>query len=75
MRPMAGKLSGEMAERLSRLGAAYRRSKEAYDDDKTAVRAALRDADTAGVPVRDAAAAVGLSPSHTHRLMVGIGTS
>lgn len=62
-----------MAVRLSRLGEAYRRSKEAHADDKAALQAAIQEADSEGVPVREVAQKVGLSPSHTHRLMSGSG--
>ncbi|RGC64995.1 hypothetical protein C5N14_30865 [Micromonospora sp. MW-13] len=61
-----------MAVRLSRLAAAHDRSKEAYEDDVSALRAAIREADEAGESVRKIAAACGYSPSHTHRIMSGL---
>lgn len=61
-----------MAVRLSRLSLAERRSKEAWQDDVSALHAAIREADEAGDSVREIAAAVERSSSDTHRIMAGL---
>lgn len=65
-------MDGKLATRLRRIAAAYDRSREAYRDDLSALRAVVREADEAGWSVREIASHIGKSPSHTHRIMTGL---
>lgn len=55
--------------RLRRLAAAERASREAHEDDVTALHSECRAAETDGWSVRDIARNIKMSPAHTHRIM------
>lgn len=65
-------MQGNLYVRLRRLAEAERRSKEAHTDDVSALHAAIGEADEDTESVRKVAAAIGKSPSHTHRIMSGL---
>lgn len=56
--------------RLARLAAAEKRSREAHQDDLSALISEVQLADSEGVGVREIARTVGKSPAHTHRWIV-----
>jgi len=58
--------------RLRRLAAAERASKQAHDDDVSALHGECREAESEGWSVREIARVIGMSPAHTHRIMAGL---
>jgi hypothetical protein len=58
--------------RLARLAAAERASREALNDDVSALHAEIRAAEEDGWTVREIARKILRSPAHTHRIMAGL---
>lgn len=58
--------------RLRRLAAAERASREAHEDDVSALHSECKAAESEGWSVREIARNIKMSPAHTHRIMSGL---
>lgn len=65
-------MDGKTETRLTRLAAAEHASFEVHQDDVRALHGACREAEDAGVSVREIAKAIGKSVTQTHRILTGL---
>jgi hypothetical protein len=63
-------LDSQTAERLRRLSASAKESAKVASEDREARDAAIEEADSAGLGLREIARACDLSVSHTQRIVV-----
>lgn len=63
---------GTLKERIRRLSAASRASRQQADDDRDARNAALADGDEAGLGLREMAQLAEMSVSHVQRIVADV---